>query len=74
MKESFSTEELFYMIKKLSLNMTAQLELRCPGLFSGLYPETSSQRNISYGIVPRNRSVKANSVCLDQKNEKTRLS
>lgn len=27
MKESFSTEELFYMIKKLSLNMTAQLEL-----------------------------------------------
>ena len=27
MEESFSTEELLYMMKKLSLNMTAQLEL-----------------------------------------------
>lgn len=27
MKESFSTEELLFMMKKLSLNMTAQLEL-----------------------------------------------
>lgn len=27
MEESFSTEELLFMMKKLSLNMTAQLEL-----------------------------------------------
>ena len=57
MTEDFRTEELLFMMKKISLDLTAQMEekqghQRRPGIFHGVYIKASSGRYVSYRIKP----------------------
>ena len=82
MTESFRPEELLFMMKRINLNLTAQLELSLKSknitgvqvYFLVYILRHHPKGYISYRAVPGNRSVKADAFRVDQKNERKRLS
>lgn len=82
MEEDISAEELFFLLKKISLTLTPPVgrafekrgTQRSPGLFSGIHPETSSERDISHRVVSRKWNVKVNAFSADKKTEREGIS